>query len=113
MPLYQVKARRQIPLDLFWRAHVGIAMLVEKKALCYMQHVVIRDFMDRPKLCYLVSAVAGVAYVISSEQKPNLDVGRSAVSPVGVPIDDVYIYEGGIPPTRCDWKKMRPWAGRK
>jgi hypothetical protein len=81
--------------------------------------VILRSYGGMPLVRRVWSWDSVAVYITNDEQFERLIDGKSAIQPVGFPLEDVFAYDEGVAASidslfesgRMDWKKLRPWTG--
>ena len=73
------------------------------------QAVVVRDFMGRGFVRRVWELAGNIVFITSEEGIKKLSNGEENLWPIGIPIEDVYEYDGKPLPEKVNWKQMTHW----
>lgn len=76
----------------------------------YIQSVVVKDFMGRAFVRRVWDYTVSNVFITSESGYKRLSDGEETPWPIGIPIEDVYEYDGKELPSKINWKQMTNWT---
>jgi hypothetical protein len=107
---YELSSPERIGSDLLLCHNVSKAMMVFMETLIDTQLVVVKDFMGRAFVRKVWTTVGNSVFITSESGHKRLSSGEKTPWPIGVPIQDVYEYDGRELPKKVNWKRMTNWT---
>lgn len=101
---------RQDNMRLFVVSHTDRITVLIMEQKNNGQVVVVKDFKQRGFVRRVWDYTVNNVFITSENGYKRLSEGEKTPWPIGVPIQDVYEYNGKELPERINWKQMTNWT---